>query len=163
MKIATDYRQDNDHWWGSRVLPDGGVTITLTTYHGDVKPGAMVVYFAASDVAAAHKEPRDMGVNVNDVQDDLFGPGSGVKWFGLDDPVGGESQLPTTRGKAAQPLHPPLAPPLEPLDHWLTAPGVTPRAAAMSSYFQPWRFSSQARRRPSRQSRSGVCVLIPPA
>ncbi len=69
------------------------MTITLTTYHGDVKTGAMVVYFVASDVAAAHKELSDKGVKVNDVQDDLFGPGSGVKWFNLDDPDGNQVLL----------------------------------------------------------------------
>jgi hypothetical protein len=37
--------------------------------------------------------------------------------------------------------------------HWLTAPGVTPSALAMSRCFHPSCFSSQARRRrPSRQS-----------
>jgi hypothetical protein len=69
------------------------VTITLTTYYGDVKTGAMMVYFATSDVAAAHKEQSDKGVKVNDVQDDLFGPGSGVKWFNLEDPDGNQVLL----------------------------------------------------------------------
>src|SRR6266851_5303044 len=50
------------------------------------------------------------------------------------------------------------------LSHWLTAPGVTPSAAAMADGFQPCSLSSQARRRrPSRQSSWVVFVLMPPA
>ena len=42
------------------------------------------------DVAAVHQELSEKGakVNVNDIQDDLFGPGSGVKFFQLEDPDG---------------------------------------------------------------------------
>jgi len=46
------------------------------------------VYFAISDVAAAHMELSSEGVNVNEVKDDLLSPGSGVKWFNLVDPDG---------------------------------------------------------------------------
>jgi len=88
LKVTTDYRQDDDHWWVSLTPPEGGVTITLTTFHENFKPGTMTLYFATSDVAAAHKELRDKGVKVNDVKDDLFGPGSGVKWFNVADPDG---------------------------------------------------------------------------
>src|SRR5215472_3784739 len=50
------------------------------------------------------------------------------------------------------------------LSHWLTAPGVTPSAAAMADCFQPCSLSSQARRRrPSRQSSWVVFVLMAPA
>jgi catechol 2,3-dioxygenase-like lactoylglutathione lyase family enzyme len=86
LKITQDYRQDDDHWWVSLILPEGGVTITLTTYHENIKPGTMTIYFATSDLAAAHKELSNKGVKVNEVKDDLFGPGSGVKWFNLEDP-----------------------------------------------------------------------------
>lgn len=51
-----------------------------------MKPGTMTLYFATSNVADAHKELASKGVKVNDVKDDLFGPGSGVKWFNLEDP-----------------------------------------------------------------------------
>lgn len=88
LKIVTDYRQDDDHWWVSLALPDGGVTITLTTYHENVKQGIISLYFATSDVHAANKELKDKGLNVNGVKDDLYGPGSGVKWFNLEDPDG---------------------------------------------------------------------------
>ncbi len=86
LKVVKDYQQDDDKWWVSLVLPEGGVTITLTTYHGEMKPGNMVLYFAASDVAASHKELGGRGVKLNEVKDDLFGPGSGVKWSNLKDP-----------------------------------------------------------------------------
>ena len=88
LKVTTDYRQDDDHWWVSLTLPEGGVTITLSTHHGKMKPGNMTMYFATSDVAAAHKELSGKDVKVNEVKDDLYGPGSGVKWFNLEDPDG---------------------------------------------------------------------------
>jgi catechol 2,3-dioxygenase-like lactoylglutathione lyase family enzyme len=88
LKVTTDYRQDDDHWWVSIVLPEGGVTITLTTYHDNAKPGPMTLWFATSDLTAAHKELSDKGVKVNDIKDDLHGPGSGVKWFNFNDPDG---------------------------------------------------------------------------
>jgi len=88
LKVMKDYRQDDDHWWVSLALPEGGVTITLTTFHGNTKPGSMVLHFATSDVTAAHKELSGKDVKVNEVKDDLYGPGSGVKWFNLNDPDG---------------------------------------------------------------------------
>jgi predicted enzyme related to lactoylglutathione lyase len=48
----------------------------------------MKLNFATSDIAAAHKELSAKGAKVSDVKDDLFGPGSGVKWFYLEDPDG---------------------------------------------------------------------------
>ena len=93
LKVVKDYRQDDNHWWVSLVLPDGGVTITLTTYHENMKLGTMKLYFAASDISAAHKELSGRGIKVNEVKEDLFGPGSGVKWFNLEDPDGNELYL----------------------------------------------------------------------
>jgi catechol 2,3-dioxygenase-like lactoylglutathione lyase family enzyme len=88
LQVANDYRQNDNRWWVSLTLPEGGVSITLSTYHEHMKPGTMVVYFATSDIAAAHKELSGKGVKVNEVKDDLYGPGSGVKWFDLKDPEG---------------------------------------------------------------------------
>ncbi|MGA9407927.1 MAG: VOC family protein [Bacteroidota bacterium] len=88
LKVATDYRQDDHHWWVSLTLPEGGVTITLTTFHENVKPGTMTLWFATSDIAAAHKELSSKGVKVSEVKDDLHGPGSGVKWFNFKDTEG---------------------------------------------------------------------------
>lgn len=31
LEITADYRQDEDRWWVSLALPEGGVTITLKT------------------------------------------------------------------------------------------------------------------------------------
>jgi catechol 2,3-dioxygenase-like lactoylglutathione lyase family enzyme len=88
LKVTTDYRQDDDHWWVSLNLPEGGVTITLTTFHGDAKPGTMTLWLATSDITAAHKELGGKGIKVSEIGDDLHGPGSGVKWFNFRDPDG---------------------------------------------------------------------------
>lgn len=88
LKVVKDYRQDDDHWWVSVGFPEGGASITLTTYKEGGKPGMMTLWFETSDIAAAHKELVDKGVEVNDIKDDLYGPGSGVKWFNLNDPDG---------------------------------------------------------------------------
>jgi catechol 2,3-dioxygenase-like lactoylglutathione lyase family enzyme len=88
LKVTTDYRQDDEHWWVSLVLPEGGVTITLTTFHGNTKPCPMTLWFATDDLNAAHKTLGDKGVKVSAIGDDLHGPGSGVKWFNFIDPDG---------------------------------------------------------------------------
>jgi catechol 2,3-dioxygenase-like lactoylglutathione lyase family enzyme len=93
LKIKQDYRQDDNNWWVSLTLPEGGVTITLSTFHGNTKPGTMNLYFATADIAASHKELSSRGVKANEVKDDLFGPGSGVKWFDLADPDGNQVKL----------------------------------------------------------------------
>jgi quinol monooxygenase YgiN len=93
LKVATDYRQDDGKWWVSLTLPAGGASITITTFHENMKPGTMKIYFATSDVAAAHKELSAKGAKVSEVKDDLFGPGSGVKWLDLQDPDGNEVLL----------------------------------------------------------------------
>jgi predicted enzyme related to lactoylglutathione lyase len=86
LKVGFEYRKDDNHWWVSATLPDGGASITLTTSHENMKPGSMKVYFATSDVAAAHAELSAKGAKVSPVKDDLYGPGSGVKWLNLEDP-----------------------------------------------------------------------------
>ncbi len=88
LKVATDYRQDDHHWWVSLTLPEGEVTITLTTFHDKANPGMMTLWFATSDISAAHKEISNKGVKVSEIGDDLHGPGSGVKWFNFKDPDG---------------------------------------------------------------------------
>jgi len=88
LKVVKDYRQDDDHWWVSVTFPEGGASITLTTYKENAKPGMMTLWFETSDIAAAHKELEDKDVKVNEIKDDLNGPGSGVKWFNLNDPDG---------------------------------------------------------------------------
>lgn len=88
LKVAQDYRMDDNNWWVACILPQGGVTITLTTHHGHMKPGTLTLYFATSDIITAHKELRDKGIDVSEVDDDLHGPGSGTKWFNFKDPDG---------------------------------------------------------------------------
>ena len=88
LKVATDYRRDEHNWWVSLTLPEGGASIILTTAHENMKPGTISLYFASADLDAAHKELSAKGAKVNEVRDDLYGPGSGVKWFNLEDPDG---------------------------------------------------------------------------
>ena len=33
LKVASDYRRDDNNWWVSVSLPEGGASITLTTAH----------------------------------------------------------------------------------------------------------------------------------
>jgi hypothetical protein len=58
-----------------------------------MKPGAMKLYFPTSDIAAAHKNLSAKSAKVNELTDDLFGPGSGVKWFNIEDPDGNQVLL----------------------------------------------------------------------
>ncbi len=91
LKVAMDYRQDDDNWWVSLTLPEGGTSITLARATGfNKKLGKITLYFETSDIDAAHKELSDRGVKVNEVKEDLFGPGSGVKWLNLEDPDGNQ-------------------------------------------------------------------------
>ena len=94
LKVTKDYRQDDQNWWVTLTSPEGGVSINLSRYgEYTIKPGTVSLYFKTSDVSAAHKELREKGANVNDIQDDLFGPGSGVKFFQLEDPDGAQVTL----------------------------------------------------------------------
>jgi len=86
LHIAFDNRKDDNHWWVSLSLPDGGNSITLTTSHENMKPGTMKLYLATSDISAAHRELGEKGVSLHPIKDDLYGPGSGVKWLHLEDP-----------------------------------------------------------------------------
>lgn len=88
FKVMTDYRQDDNHWWVSLSVPEGGITITLTTFHENATPGTMTLWFATSDLEASHKALSDKGVEVSKIGDDLHGPGSGVKWFNFKDTDG---------------------------------------------------------------------------
>jgi catechol 2,3-dioxygenase-like lactoylglutathione lyase family enzyme len=91
FKVATDYRQDDDNWWVTLAFPEGGATMTLSRASvspESVQPGTLALYLETADVEAAHKELKGKGAEVNNITDDLFGPGSGVKWFNVKDPDG---------------------------------------------------------------------------
>ena len=94
LEVATDYRRNDDNWWVTLALPGGGASITLarssTTDNEPPKPDTMSFYFSTSDIAAAHKELNEKGVKPSEVRDDLYGPGSGVKFFQLQDPDGNQ-------------------------------------------------------------------------
>ena len=85
LNIVADYRQDDNNWWVSLAMPEGGVTVTLTTHEAHMKPGTETLYFGTADIKAAHEELKGKGIDVTDVQDDLHGPGSGTKWFNFKD------------------------------------------------------------------------------
>src|SRR5512145_2277896 len=92
LEVATDYRQNDNNWWVTLTLPDGGASITLarssTTHNEPPKPDTISFYLSTSDIAAAHKELNEKGVKPGKVQDNLYGPGSAVKFFQLRDPDG---------------------------------------------------------------------------
>jgi len=94
LGVATDYRQNDDNWWVTLILPGGGASLTLarssTTSNQPPKPGTLGFYLSTSDIAAAHKELNEKGVKPSEIQDNLYGPGSGVKFFQLQDPDGNQ-------------------------------------------------------------------------
>ena len=94
LEVATDYRLNDDNWWVTLTLPGGGASITLarssTTSNEPPKPGTLGLYLSTSDIAAAHNELKQKGVNPSEIQDNLYGPGSGVKFFQRQDPDGNQ-------------------------------------------------------------------------
>ena len=90
--VTTDYGQGDQHYV-TLEPPGGGPSLTLSTMHGNMKPGTMRLYLSTSNIEAAHNELKARGVRVHDVKDDLYGPGSGVKWFDLRDPDGNVWQV----------------------------------------------------------------------
>jgi len=91
LKIASEYRIDDDNWWVSLAFPGGGAVITLAragTYPESIKPHTLSLYISTPDIEEAHKKLSMEGLTAGPVQDDLFGPGSGVKFLRLEDPDG---------------------------------------------------------------------------
>jgi catechol 2,3-dioxygenase-like lactoylglutathione lyase family enzyme len=92
LEVKTDYRQDDDNWWVALALPGGGASITLarssTTVNEPPKPGTVSFYLSTSDIKAVHKALNEKDVKTGEVQDDLYGPGSGVKFLKFEDPDG---------------------------------------------------------------------------
>ena len=88
LEVTQDYRQDEKHWWITLALPEGGVSITLSLDEEGIAREKLGVYFSTDDIKASHKELSDMGVKVSDIQNDLYGPGSGVKFISLEDADG---------------------------------------------------------------------------
>ena len=89
FEVTQDYGKGDAHWVNVSV-PEGGVSLTLTTYVGNqLQPGSMSLYLATADIQKAFDELTAKGVQPPDpIADDLFGPGSGVKWFRFTDPDG---------------------------------------------------------------------------
>ena len=87
FQVTKDFGQ-GDHHWVSLELPGGGASLTLSTMHGNMKPGTMRLYLSTSDIEATYNTFKAKGVEVNEIKNDLYGPGSGVKWFAFNDPDG---------------------------------------------------------------------------
>ena len=87
--VTTDYGQGDKHWV-NLSFPDGGVTLTLTTYLGEhLQPGTMSLYVATPDIQQAYEQLSAKGVKpASEISDDLYGLGSAVKWFSVADPDG---------------------------------------------------------------------------
>jgi catechol 2,3-dioxygenase-like lactoylglutathione lyase family enzyme len=93
LEVVTDYRRSDDNWWVTLTPPGGGTSITLarsSSVKKTTQPGTLSFYLSTSDIAATHKELNERGAKTNEIQNDLYGPGSGVKWFNLDDPDGNQ-------------------------------------------------------------------------
>jgi catechol 2,3-dioxygenase-like lactoylglutathione lyase family enzyme len=94
FEVATDYRRNDNNWWVTLNLPGGGAAITLarssTTSNEPPKPGTLGLYLSTSDIAAAHQVLNEKGVETGEVRDDLYGPGSGVKFIQFQDPDGNQ-------------------------------------------------------------------------
>lgn len=94
LEVATDYRQNDNNWWVTLTFPGGGASITLArssvTSNEPPNPGTLGFYLSSSNIAATHKELNDKGVPTGEVRNDLYGPGSGVKFFQLQDPDGNQ-------------------------------------------------------------------------
>ncbi len=89
FKVTKDYRQDDKHWWVTLELPGGGTSFTLSTFHGNMTPGSMQLYVSSPDIQAACKQLTGKdALSTGEIKDDLYGPGSGVKWFSIKDPDG---------------------------------------------------------------------------
>jgi catechol 2,3-dioxygenase-like lactoylglutathione lyase family enzyme len=97
LEVATDYRRNDDNWWVTLILPGGGTSITLarssTTSNEPPQPGTLGLYLSTSDIAAARQELNERGVNTGEVRDNLYGPGSGVKFIQFQDPDGNQVTL----------------------------------------------------------------------
>jgi catechol 2,3-dioxygenase-like lactoylglutathione lyase family enzyme len=94
LEVATDYRQNDDNWWVMLTFPGGGASLTLsrssTTSNEPPKPGTLGFYFSTSDIAAAYQALNEKGVQTGEVRDNLYGPGSGVKFLQFPDPDGNQ-------------------------------------------------------------------------
>jgi catechol 2,3-dioxygenase-like lactoylglutathione lyase family enzyme len=97
LEVATDYRQNDNNWWVTLTFPGGGATITLarssTTSNEPPNPSTLGFYLSTSDIAAAYQELNEKGVKTSEVRDNLYGPGSGVKFLQFPDPDGNQVTL----------------------------------------------------------------------
>src|SRR5258708_19762446 len=66
--VTQDYGEGDRHWV-TLSLPGGGATLTLSTMHGKLEPGAMTLYLSTSNIEAANEDLKATGAKVNDIKD----------------------------------------------------------------------------------------------
>lgn len=93
LDVTQDYRQDEANWWVTVALPEGGVSITLSTFKGHMEPGTAQIYLTTEDIKETHKVLKEKDSKIGDIQNDLYGPGSNVKFIELTDPDGNKVLL----------------------------------------------------------------------
>src|SRR5947208_4198196 len=55
FQVTTDYGQGDQHWV-TLEPPGGGASLTLSTMHGNMRPGTMRLYLATSNIEVAYNE-----------------------------------------------------------------------------------------------------------
>ncbi len=85
FEVTADIGKGNFHWV-TLTLPGGGPKLILTTAQGDIKPGWMTFHISTANVEELSQELKTKGIEIDEIRNDLFGPGSGVKWFTVSDP-----------------------------------------------------------------------------
>lgn len=89
LEVSQDYRQDDANWWVTVVMPQGGVSITLSTFEGHMKPGTAQIYMTIDgSIEDAHKALKEKDAKTPEIKNDLYGPGTNVKFIELTDPDG---------------------------------------------------------------------------
>jgi catechol 2,3-dioxygenase-like lactoylglutathione lyase family enzyme len=83
LSATQDYGQGAQRWV-SLALPGGGVSINLTTFLENMKPGTIKLYFSTPDIERTYAELKAKGVKAtHEVRRDSWGT-----WFGVADPDG---------------------------------------------------------------------------
>src|ERR1051326_5336706 len=61
-----------DRHWVTLEAPAGGPALTLTTMHGNMQPGTIMLYLSTSNIEAMYQDLKARSVQVSEVMDDLY-------------------------------------------------------------------------------------------